>query len=142
MAAYWDTSALLALVFQEPGTVRARSLAGRGRGLPGYTSFFTFIEMESAIARRVAEGTVPEGRLPRIRLQVQRLERSLGMVWADAGLLDEARRMVVELGLRAGDGLQLATARLVCRQQPRCRFASLDRKLAEAARAAGLAAAL
>lgn len=138
MACYWDTSALLALVFLEPATREARSLAQKGSGLPGYTSFFTLIEMESAYARRLAEGSLDERDLPRVRLQAQRLQSSLGLVWADAPLTDAARRLVLELGLRPGDGLQLATARLVADQEPGCAFASLDQKLNEAAQAAGL----
>lgn len=138
MPCYWDTSALLALILQEAGTRRARGLAGRGGGRLGYTSFFTLIEMESAYARRLAEGSLAERDLPRLRLQAQRLERSLGLVWADPPLLEDARRLVLELGIRPGDGLQLATARLVARQAPTCLFAALDRKLNEAAQAAGL----
>jgi predicted nucleic acid-binding protein len=142
LTCYWDTSALLALLIQEPGTPAARALARKDWGLPGYTSFFTLIELESSLTRRLMEGSLAEQDLPRVRLQAQRLERSLGLVWADEPLVDAARRIVLEFGLRPGDGLQLASARLVTGQDSACVFASLDQKLNEAAQAAGLRLAL
>lgn len=137
IACYWDTSALLALLFQEPGTKQARAAIQRG-GLPGYTSFFTLIEMESAYARRLAEGSLSKEFLPELRLHAQRLEEALGLVWADAGVMDDAKRLVLELGLRPGDALQTASALLVFRQQPKMAFASLDTRLSRAAQAVGL----
>ena len=55
---YWDTSALLALLFDEPRGEEVRRLALKRGALPGYTSFFSFIEMESAYSRRMSEGAL------------------------------------------------------------------------------------
>ncbi len=142
MACYWDTSALLALLFKEPASNAVRALIQEGEGLPGYTSFFTWIEMESAYARRLAEGSITSEGLSALRLESQRLECALALVWPDAETLADARRLVLEMGLRPADALQLACALVVARQEPGTPFASLDRKLVLAARAAGLEAPL
>jgi len=138
VACYWDTSALLALLFQEPGTRQVRETASRGRGLPGYTSFFTLLEMESAYARRLAEGSLTAEGLTRLRLSAQRLEAALALIWPDRDLLDQARRLVLELGLKPADALQLASALLAAGQEQAPCFASLDKRLSQAAQAAGL----
>ncbi len=137
MACYWDTSALLALLFRESGTKEARAAVARG-GLPGYTSFFTLIEMEAAYSRRMAEGSLSKEDLPSLRLQAQRLEGSLALIWPDEALAAEAKRLVLELGLRPGDALQAASALLVARNGTKIVFASLDARLDKAAQALGL----
>ncbi len=113
MACYWDTSALLALLFREPASQEVRALINRGGGLPGYTSFFTWIEMESAYARRLAEGSLTTEGLSGLRLESQRIESALALVWPDHETLTESRRLVLEMGLRPADALQLACALLV-----------------------------
>lgn len=138
---YWDTSAILALLIDEGGSQRMRQLAFQTAGLPGWTSFYSLVEMESAFARRLKDGTLTEDLLPRMRVHAQKLQAALSLVWADGEILDDSRRLVFELGLRPGDALQLASARCVAKQEPKMRFASLDRKLSEAAAAAGLAVA-
>ncbi|MBI3298889.1 MAG: type II toxin-antitoxin system VapC family toxin [Elusimicrobia bacterium] len=136
--AYWDTSALLAMLFQEARSSQVRHLAFQEGGLPGYTSFFTFIEMESAIARRLAEGSLARGALSKLRVEVRELEGALALLWPDHEILADARRHVAELGLRPADALQLASARAAADVEARVRFASLDERLNEAARAVGL----
>ena len=137
MACYWDSSALLALIFREPGAKEARAAVSRG-GLPGYTSFFTSIEMEAAYARRVAEGALNKEELPNLRLQAKRLEAALVVVWPDESVVADSKRLVLELGLRPADALQAASALLVARAAPKTQFASLDDRLNRAAQAAGL----
>lgn len=135
---YWDTSALLALIFEEPDSGALARLAEDA--LPGYTSFFTFIEMESAYSRRIAQGVLKGGSLPGLRMKAQRLESSLGVLWADQETMHEARRLVLEQGLRPGDALQLASALLL--QRGSTFVVSLDQKLRQAAQAVGLSSAL
>ena len=138
-ACYWDTSALLALLLSEAGGSRVRHLAAQRGGLPGYTSFFTFVEMEAAYSRRLAEGSLTTETMARLRLQAQKIESALAVVWPDPEVLCDARRLVPDLGLRPADALQLASARRVAESEPGAVFASLDERLSEAAQAAGLA---
>lgn len=134
---YWDTSALLALILDEPQSEALRRLALKGGALPGYTSYFSFIEMESAYSRRLSDGSLKSSRLPELRLKAQKLESSLGLIWADVESLREARYLVLEQGLRPGDALQLASARLLLGGGGTT-FVCLDEKLNQAAQAAGL----
>ena len=80
---YWDTSALLTLLFQEEQTNVLKEKLSRQGGLPGYTSFFTFVEMESGITRRLLEGSLKPSDLTGLRLQTQRLESHLALIWPD-----------------------------------------------------------
>ena len=137
---YWDTSALLAVLLDEAAAPRAKQLANEG-GLPGYTSFFTFIEMESAFSRRISEGILVREALSGLRLKAREIETALIVVWPDQSLLDDARRIVSETGLRPGDALQLASARVALKSEEAMRFASLDHRLNEAAQAVGLSLA-
>ena len=140
-AFYWDTSALLALIFDEPRGEEVRRLALKRGALPGYTSFFSFIEMESAYSRRLSEGALKSLQLPELRLKAQKLESSLGLLWADEETLRDARHLVLEQGLRPGDALQLASARLLLQNGAGATFVCLDEKLNQAAQAGGLAPA-
>ncbi len=137
---YWDTSALLAVFLDEAGSPKAKQLAREG-GLPGYTSFFTFIEMESAYARRISEGVLARETLAGLRLKAHEIETALITVWPDQEISADARRIVSETGLRPGDALQLASARASLKSEETMRFASLDQRLNQAARAVGLALA-
>lgn len=138
MSGYWDTSALLALLFQEPATSRVRRLASQKGGLPGYTAFFTFIEMEAAYTRRLAESSLSQDDLTRLRLQAQRLENDLGIIWADKEVLLHAKHFAAEIGLRPGDALQLASAKVLAQKDSNLSFVCLDGKLNKAAEAVGL----
>lgn len=140
-AFYWDTSALLALLFDEAPSQDVRRLALKRGALPGYTSFFSFIEMESAYSRRLSEGALKSSQLPELRLKAQKLESSLGVLWADEESLRDARHLVLEQGLRPGDALQLASARLLLQDGAGVTFVCLDKKLNQAAQAVGLVAA-
>ncbi|MEK7857929.1 MAG: type II toxin-antitoxin system VapC family toxin [Elusimicrobiota bacterium] len=140
-AFYWDTSALLALLFEEPQGDDLRRLALKKGALPGYTSFFSFIEMESAYSRRLSEGALNNSQLPELRLKAQKLESSLGVIWSDEETLRDARHLVLEQGLRPGDALQLASARLLLQDGSQATFVCLDKKLNQAAQAVGLASA-
>ena len=141
MPFYWDTSALLALIFDEPIGADLRRMTLKKGALPGYTSFFSFVEMESAYSRRISEGSLKSAQLPELRLKAQKLESSLGTLWPDEETLRDARHLVLEQGLRPGDALQLASARMLLRGGDEAAFVCLDKKLSQAAQAAGLAPA-
>lgn len=138
---YWDTSALLSLIFDEPRGADIRRMALKKGALPGYTSFFSLVEMESAYARRMSAGELKSAQLPALRLKAQKLEASLGLIWPDAETLQDARHLVLEQGLRPGDALQLASARMLLRNEGGAGFFCLDEKLNQAAQAVGLVAA-
>jgi predicted nucleic acid-binding protein len=137
---YWDSSALVALLLDEVGAARIHRAADEG-GLPGYTSFFSFVEMESAFSRRIAEGVLTQDTLVNLRLKSRQIESTLTVIWPVQALLDDARRLVADTGLRAGDALQLASAKAALRTDSAILFASLDKRLNVAAQAVGLSLA-
>lgn len=137
MVYYWDTSALLALLFYEKHSQQLRSLVSKNR-LPGYTTFFTFIEMESAFSRRITEGSIPADDLTDFRLQIQILEATLGLIWPDIKLLSESRQVILQYGLKPGDAIQLASSIVLTEEKKDVTFVCLDHKLNQAARACGL----
>lgn len=138
MIFYWDTSALLSLVFEETKTASVSRLASREQGLPGYTSFFSLIEQESAFFRRISDGTLKPNLLPAARLAAQAVESTLTILWPDEEVLRGARRFVLEHGLRPGDAVQLACAVLLREEMKDVAFVCLDERLCRAARATGL----
>ncbi len=135
---YWDTSALLAILFKEPGSNKIHRRAFEEGGIPGYTSFLTFVEIQSAISRRISDGSLDTEALARLRLDEREIEISLVVVWPDEDILDDSRRSVSELGLRPADAVHMASARASVKAEPRIQFACLDGRLNAAAQAVGL----
>lgn len=134
---YWDTSALLTLAFAEPQTRKVRAFVEDNKALPAYTSFITLIEMESALERRIAEGSL-RGGLPDTRIALKTIESGLTLIWPEQGLVSLARRCVMEYSLRAGDAIQLASALELATEYPQVTFVCLDDRLSRASVAAQL----
>ena len=93
-----------------------------------------FVEMQAAIARRVAVR-----RAPHLRRRATNLWQSVNVVDVDDALVQAAARAAEEFRLRALDAVHLAAARSVASRD--LVFATWDEELSEAARAAGLAVA-
>ena len=134
---YWDTSALLTLIFDESGSDSLRKWVNREGALPGYSSFFTQIEIESALFRRMEEGSLG-GEMGNVRAALTELHSQVAYVWADSSILTQAKRCAIEYGLRPGDSLQLATALELATELKQILFITLDKKLTKCAQAAGL----
>lgn len=137
MAAYWDTSAVLSLLFEEKMAPVVRDFARNAKGLPGYTSFLTFIEMESAFSRRRADGSISTDILPELRARCLELESSFSVIWPDSSMVASAKRIIGEFGLKPGDSIQLASAIVLLTRDSAAKFACLDRRLNGAAIASG-----
>lgn len=134
---FWDSSALVPLLLEEPDSERRRTLL---RADPGVAVWWgTPVECESAIQRRTREGSLSpaEARLARERLE------ELARSWQEVAPLDAvrtlARRLLRTHPMRAADALQLAAA-LALQQAglPQLSFASADDRLNAAAEAEGL----
>ena len=131
---YWDTSALLSLVFQESSSKNIRSFVEKEKSLPAYTSFFTTIEMESALHQRVAAGSLVS-ELTEIRLQMKELQEGLALIWPSSELLLVSCKKVMEFNLRPGDALQLASSIALTGQGAAVCFVCLDERLNNSAKA-------
>lgn len=133
---YVDSSALAKRYLLEPGTGEVEALLQAG---PVATSVVTRAEVVAAIARSVREGSLD-------RQGAGLLRQRLAEHWPDAvrhevtdEIASQAAELAWEYGLRGFDAIHLATA-LSCQHEigSPITFATFDRRLWRAARAAGL----
>ncbi|MGH8244534.1 MAG: type II toxin-antitoxin system VapC family toxin [Steroidobacteraceae bacterium] len=133
---FWDASAVVPLILDEAGT------APMDASYPTEAInvwWGTLVEVTSAIVRRERAGSLsPDGVTNSLALLSNMASR-----WNEvppSGLLRErARRVLRTHGLRAADGLQLAAALTLARDDPGwLDFICRDSRLAEAAAREGL----
>jgi predicted nucleic acid-binding protein len=129
---FWDSSAILPLLLDEPGSGRVSSLF---RTDPSQAVWcLTEVEAFSALARRSRRGmTTEEARIARKTLE------KLADSWEEVASLDAVRARAIRLlgshSLRAADALQLAAALVFCDERTESLpFVCLDDRLSEAAR--------
>lgn len=133
---FWDSSALVPLLLEEPASGAARSLLRGDHAIVVWR--LSGAEVVSALWRRRRAGDIEEGE----RLSAEQGLSSLERVWTtveDAAQVDRrARRLLALHPLRAADALQLAAALVACDERPHVLpFVTLDDRLAEAARREG-----
>jgi predicted nucleic acid-binding protein len=131
---FWDTSALVPLILDEPSTPRMAELLSED---PEITVWIcTGVEITSALVRRAPKGD------PVALRNAETLIASLASVWAavdqSVAAVDRAKHLAKRHRLRAMDALQLAAALIACEYDPLgLIFITLDKALAAAARAEG-----
>ena len=130
MILYLDTSALVKLIVQEPGSAVVDGLAAAAEY--AVSSVIAYAECRSAIARAAKAG----------RIDGAAAVRSLDQVWGAVQTLDVDARLSARAGelasvhlLRGMDALHLASALEVATPASPVVFATFDRGLARAARA-------
>lgn len=129
---FWDSSAVLPLLLEEPGS---GSVSALFRSDPSQAVWcLTEVETVSALSRRSRKGmTVEETEAARKTLQ------KLADSWEEVASLDAVRARAIRLlgthSLRAADALQLAAALVFCDERTESLpFVCLDDRLADAAR--------
>ncbi len=133
---FWDSSAVVPLILDEAGTATLDLCVPTA---PMNVWWGTLVEVTSAIVRRERAGTLsPESVVDSMALLSDMASR-----WNEvppSGLLrDRARRLLRTHGLRAADGLQLAAALAMAKDNPgSLDFICRDSRLAEAAAREGL----
>ena len=135
---FWDSSALVPLLLEEPASVVTRSLLRTDSAIISWRLAGT--EVVSALGRRRRADEIDE----QGRLAAEAGLSSLEPVWTtveDAAPVDRrARRLLALHPLRAADALQLAAALVACDERPHVLpFVTLDDRLGEAARREGFA---
>jgi predicted nucleic acid-binding protein len=134
---YWDTSALFAaLVAEKHSAALIERVAAAGPQI-AYTSMITPIELESALQRRVSDRTLNKKEADRARLLGVEFKRKTALVPLDHNAMDIALHLQKIYGLRPGDAIQLASARMGTDDPARIEFLSLDESLNQAARLEG-----
>ncbi|MEI6806290.1 MAG: type II toxin-antitoxin system VapC family toxin [Myxococcaceae bacterium] len=134
---YWDTSAFAAGLIGEDNSSLVFSFLKQHANLKSYTSLFTFLEIESAFQRRLNDKSLSLDSVRIARVAVSRFRQNVRVIPADESLLDIALHYQKIYGLRAGDALQLASARVGMETPSRVQFMCLDKLLNQAAAGEG-----
>ena len=133
---FWDTSAVVPLIVDEPGTEGAERTL---RSDPSMVVWWgTSIEGLSAVARLERDEALDRPAADAAR----RTLAGYRDFWLEIAPLDDVRehaaRLLLRHPLRAADAMQLAAAMVWARARPdRHSFLTLDERLAEAARKEG-----
>jgi predicted nucleic acid-binding protein len=135
ITAFWDSSALVPLCIHEAGSRQAQLYL---RKFDMVVWWGSFVEVHSAICRlhreHVIDDANKQGAVARLRL----LSRGWREVFPDDQVRDLAAESLDNYVLRAADALQLAGSLIWCQKRPsRRNFICADRRLAQAAKAAG-----
>lgn len=133
---FWDTSAVVPLVVNEPRSDSARRLLKADKAILVWWG--TPVEILSALARREREGSLSADGADHARRVLTALRRAWAEVQAVDEVRDHAGRLLRRHALRAADALQLGAALSWAGAAPRGhRIACLDDRLRAAARLEG-----
>lgn len=136
---FWDSSALVPLVVEEPTSLACRRVLRSDSAIVVWA--LARVEVHSAL-QRLRRMKLLEGlSLRRAHLRLDRLSRRWDEVVALDATREEAERLLDahgNLSLRAADAVQLGAALVSCESRPRRRaFVTLDDALGRAALAEG-----
>jgi len=132
---FWDSSALVPLLVQEPATSRIELLYDEDPLV--LTWWATEVECASALARRERAGVTGDG-IAEANARLSELVSRWQEVEPVSAVRRAARRLVRVHDLRAGDALQLAAAVVAAEGRPAAPdFVTLDERLAHAAEREG-----
>ena len=133
---FWDTSAILPLLVEEPGT---QAMVELMRDDPAAAVWWlTPVECWSALARLEREGRLTEVGVAAAATLLREAARRWTEVPPLERIRDQASRLVRLHPLRAADALQLAAAVVLADFEPRTLpVVTLDDRLAAAARREG-----
>jgi len=133
---FWDSTALVPLIVEEPASEAMRSLFESDPVILIWWG--TPVECLSAISRRERERELAPGMAGDARRLLEDLVGHLHEILASEEVRGHAQRLLLRHPLRAADALQLAAAMTWARSRPRDhRFCTLDQRLAIAAREEG-----
>lgn len=135
MVIFWDTSAIVPLLLDEPLSETSRTIAQEA---PILVWWGTSTECLSALARREREGSLAQPALEAARQRLDLLQQSWSEILATEDVRQYAARVLLRHPLRAADALQLGAALRWANGLPQDhRFLTFDSRLAEAARKEG-----
>jgi predicted nucleic acid-binding protein len=133
---FWDTSALVPLVIDEPITPEMRVLLRRDRDVIVW--MLTGVELLSTLGRLGRLSTGLADLLPGVRLEAMNLFHRWASVTHVEGVRRRAERLVGVHPLSAADAMQLGAALMAAGDRPETLdVVTLDRNLARAAQLEG-----
>jgi len=129
---YWDASALVPLVIEEPGTPRLRRLLRADDDVVAWWG--SWVECASALARRHREGRLAQQPYQEALKALVLAARGWRAVTPSDLVRFDAMRFVRVYPLRSADALQLAAAWSWAQRRPSgLQFVCLDQRLRDAA---------
>ncbi|MBI2068225.1 MAG: type II toxin-antitoxin system VapC family toxin [Deltaproteobacteria bacterium] len=129
---YWDSSALIPLVLDEPRADQVRSFIIEDSSIISWWG--TPVECFSALCRRKKEGVLKEEDFSQARKEFDQLMAEIDLVTPSRDLRERALKVISLHALRSGDAFQLAAALRWCREQSRgAVLVTLDDRLRRAA---------
>jgi predicted nucleic acid-binding protein len=132
---YWDSSAIVPLLFEEDRTHAV--IAVHAADPAQIVWCLTDVEIASALARRLRDGIAAD-RADSVRTEFKRYADRWSAVNSVELVRSRALRLVNTHPLRAADALQLAAALVACDDRPESlSFVCLDDRLRDAARREG-----
>ncbi|MEK7384091.1 MAG: type II toxin-antitoxin system VapC family toxin [Elusimicrobiota bacterium] len=138
---FWDTSALVPLIVDEPTTSAVRQLLERDNAV--VTWWGSALECLSALARLEREHVLGIEQADQARAVLETWRQSWAEVLPTEEVRAQASRLLRRHALRAADALQLGAALVWAGPRPEAHaVATLDRRVADAARAEGFTLAL
>jgi uncharacterized protein len=133
---FWDTSALIPLIIDEPWTPNARTWLEADPELVLWWG--ASIECLSALARSLRESRITPADHDAGRKAVEAFRDGAFEILAGEAVRARAGRLLGRHPLRAADALHLAAALTWCLERPSgSEFVCLDQRLRQAARAEG-----
>ncbi len=133
---FWDTSALIPVALEEPGSRTVRELLSSDSRTVVW--WVTPVECASAVARLRRDGVIDAAGEAHASRVLNGLLAPSDQVHASESLREQAIRIVRVHALRAADALQLAAALAWADGAPSARgFVCLDERLRDAARREG-----
>lgn len=140
MHAYWDTSALLRVYFEELASPTARAWF-RLYGVA--SSRLLLVEAAGAFRRRKDEGSLGSDGLQRVQAHLAADRQEWLLLDVDTHTLERAEQITAAHSIRALDAVHIASAVVMAAGWPHpLPFLTADRRQHEAALALGLAARL
>ena len=134
---FWDASALVPLIVEEPGSALCRDWLKEDPEVVLWG--LTWLEVASAIERRVREGRLSKALRSTALGKIRRMAADAHEIGDLAAVRTRALTLIARHPLRAADSAQLGAALLVADPDPASlTMVVLDRRLAEAADREGL----
>ena len=133
---FWDSSAVVALIVEQPATTRVRAL--ESEAVQGAVWVLSDVEARSAIERLRREGVLSSEQARRDAEDCELVLEEMHRIDLIEAVKQRAKRLLARHALRAGDALQLGAALLVADDSPGgIEFVTLDERLAEVAHREG-----
>lgn len=139
MICYFDTSALLKLLVDEPDAETIRTLYRDARVV--CTHAIAYVEVLAGLGKAERMGRIPEELMPRLLEQVDRLWTQIDVVQMDEMMSRRAGQLALRHDLRAFDAVHLAAAEQafgVVGRRSRYRLVATDKRMRAGARALGI----